>query len=71
MTPWFIQHKYQSASIALLLGLILWLVFPFQKPFPDTYSRVVYDIHGRLLRVTLAPDGQIRFPLSADSLPAK
>ena len=44
---------------------------PLRPPFPASGSRVVYDAHGRLLRVTAAPDGQIRFPPDTGRLPAK
>jgi penicillin-binding protein 1C len=65
------NHKYLSIITAVLIIAALWLIIPPRPPFPDSYSRVVYDCRGGLLRVTSAPDGQIRFPLPTDPLPAK
>jgi penicillin-binding protein 1C len=65
------KHKFITITAAILLAIALWLLIPPRPPFPDSYSRVVYDCRGGLLRVTSAPDGQIRFPLPADPLPRK
>ena len=40
-------------------------------PAAESFSRVVYDKDGGLLRVTLAGDEQVRFPITSDSLPGK
>jgi penicillin-binding protein 1C len=53
------------------LVFAVWLALPMGDPFPPAYSRVVYDAQGELLRATLSPDQQIRFPLTSDTLPAK
>ncbi len=39
--------------------------------FPDDYSTLVFDTHGKLLRATLAKDGQYRFPIESQELPEK
>jgi penicillin-binding protein 1C len=65
------HHKFIFSTIILLFVIAFWLLIPPGPLFPDSYSRVVYDSQGGLLRVTSAPDGQVRFPLPADSLPRK
>jgi penicillin-binding protein 1C len=66
-----IKHKFLSVFAAVLIAVAIWLITPVRTPFPDSYSRVVYDCRGGLLRVTSAPDGQIRFPLPTNPLPSK
>jgi penicillin-binding protein 1C len=61
----------KAVCIIVPVAALSWLLAPERAPFPDKYSCVVYDAQGHLLRVTLSPDGQIRFPLTADSLPRK
>ena len=65
------RHKIAGVIVLPGIAFALWLLAPLRPPFPDVYSRVVYDAQGALLRVTSASDGQIRFPPSADSLPRK
>jgi penicillin-binding protein 1C len=60
-----------GAGVAAAVAVLVWLIVPLRSPFPDNYSRIVYDAQGRLLRATLAPDGQIRFPLTEGPLPFK
>jgi penicillin-binding protein 1C len=67
----FVKHKFFTLTAVLLIAITLWFIIPPRPPFPDSYSRVVYDCQGGLLRVTSAPDGQIRFPLPTDPLPQK
>jgi penicillin-binding protein 1C len=65
------QRRLWAAAAAVFAGGVLWLLWPPDSPFPDDYSRLVYDCHGRLLRATLAADEQLRFPPLADTLPVK
>ncbi len=51
--------------------ILLWLIWPVGRLFPDTYSTLVYDFKGDLLRVFLAPDQQYRFPRDTLPLPEK
>ncbi len=60
-----------GAVAALVIGASLWLAEPFDAVFDTGYSRLVFDAEGRLLRATLAPDQQYRFPPDKNELPAK
>ncbi len=60
------------AIIALCAaGFLLWLAWPCGDPFTGGYSTLVFSSDGGLLRATLAPDGQFRFPPGNAPLPAK
>jgi len=65
------RHRSITIITAAALTAAVWLFMPLRPPFPASWSRVVYDTHGRLMRVTAAPDGQIRFPPDTVPLPAK
>jgi penicillin-binding protein 1C len=66
--------KHQKAALICAAFCIccagIWIAWPIQGLDKLSYSRVVYDGSGNLLRVTLASDEQLRFPLT-DSLPPK
>ncbi|HUI93771.1 MAG TPA: penicillin-binding protein 1C [Chitinivibrionales bacterium] len=66
-----LKHKFLSSIIIIFLIITIWLIIPPGPPFKESYSRVVYDCRGGLMRVTAAPDGQIRFPVPEDPLPRK
>jgi penicillin-binding protein 1C len=57
--------------IIFSIFFFLWLCYPMATPFPQDYSRLVYDCTGSLLRATLADDQQFRFPPDTISLPEK
>jgi len=65
------RRKLLLAAAAVMAVGGLWLFWPSGSPFPDDYSRLVYDRRGQLLRATLADDEQLRFPPQTDSLPLK
>ncbi len=60
-----------SVVLLLLVSFLVWFALPPGDPFPDDYSRLVFDKNGRLLRITLSEDEQYRFPVSTGPLPDK
>ncbi len=65
------QHKI-VIPVILLTGI--WFYWVYSSPgtlFPDDYSTPVYDCNGRLLRVFLSQDEQVRFPWKNITLPDK
>jgi len=54
-----------------LLFFIIWLILPCNLFDETTYSRVIYDKSGKMLRVTLAEDEQFRMPIIEEQLPDK
>lgn len=68
---WLFAKKYpksSSAGVALLLGLIWYIVALPDRLFLEPYSRVLEASDGRLLSASIADDGQWRFP-QPDSVP--
>ena len=65
------RYPVLASAGAVAAVFLLWLVLPPGPPFREDCSRVAYDVQGRLLCARLAADGQYRFPLLHDSLPAK
>ena len=64
------HYKWYLCLLPFVL-FVVWLVWPIKSLFPDSYSRVIYDANGQLLRATLADDEQLRFAVTTDSLPGK
>ncbi len=68
---WFLKHQNALAAVLLLTGAVVayrfWPRPPLRLSLPS--STAVYDQNGRLLRLTLADDGQYRLwvPLSGVS----
>jgi penicillin-binding protein 1C len=56
---------------AVAAAVAVWLALPVGSLFPDSYSTLVFDSKGRLLRATLASDEQFRFPPGGIPLPEK
>jgi penicillin-binding protein 1C len=52
-------------------GFLLWLAWPCGDLFTGGYSTLIFSSDGRLLRATLAPDRQFRFPSGETPLPGK
>ena len=71
ITKAFTRYKTGVFIGFFLVAVILWLAWPMKDPFPDDYSRIVFDNDGRLLRATLASDQQLRFPPDRAPLPPK
>jgi len=65
-----IKHRRTLLTSLCILGVI-WLIRPMETPFHVGYSTTVFDCNGHLLRATLAPDQQIRFPVTDAPLPHK
>lgn len=53
------------------VGFSVWLLWPYGDIFPGGCSTLLYSGDGRLLRATLAPDQQFRFPPGEAPLPVK
>jgi penicillin-binding protein 1C len=64
------HYKYWLLAAAAAAA-IMWLAIPPGALFPEDYSTLVFDTQGKLLRATLAKDGQYRFPIESQELPEK
>lgn len=67
-------NRQKRLYLAIFVGIavfVLYLAWPLEDPFSGGYSRCVYDCRGKLLRATLAPDGQVRFAPSHSVVPDK
>jgi penicillin-binding protein 1C len=71
LRPRHLRHARVYVAAAIAAAFFLWIAWPRGPVFHWGYSRLVYDCRGTLLRATLAPDNQLRFPPVIDSLPAK
>jgi len=65
------RRKYYLLLLLPVLIYIIWLLFPCQGLQKIPHSRVVYSKNGKLLRATLAKDGQFRMPEIEQKLPDK
>ncbi|MBN2280518.1 MAG: penicillin-binding protein 1C [Candidatus Marinimicrobia bacterium] len=66
-----IKSKKWLVLVLPLLIFIIWLILPCKLFVGTTYSRVIYDRNGKMLRVTLAEDEQFRLPPIRQKLPEK
>jgi len=64
-------RRIRVIALAIAAALAVWFILPVGRLFPDEYSTLVFDTHGKLLHATLAGDEQYRFPLEAVQLPEK
>ena len=64
-------RPFRAFTVLCAAGFILWLAWPSGDLFTGGYSTLVFGSDGGLLRATLAPDGQFRFPPGEAPLPAK
>ncbi|MFC1476745.1 penicillin-binding protein 1C [Fibrobacterota bacterium] len=63
-------RKWHLAALIPVL-LLIWLFWPVGSLFPCSYSTVIYDKNGKLLRAFLAEDEQLRFSPITEALPKK
>jgi penicillin-binding protein 1C len=64
------RYRYWLLAAAVAAAAT-WLAVPPRNVIPDHYSTLVLDTQGKLLRATLAKDGQYRFPIESQGLPDK
>jgi penicillin-binding protein 1C len=60
------SKRYYLVLIILILLYLIWFLWPMAYPFPEKYSKLIYDRNGILLHAFLAEDEQLRF--SPDSI---
>ena len=65
------MKKRRPLFLGVLILLLIWLMRPMGNPFDVGYSTTVFDKDSHLLRATLAPDQQLRFPMDNAPLPEK
>jgi penicillin-binding protein 1C len=63
--------RYLYVLFILFIVFLTWLFWPVIYPFPERYSKLIYDTKGTLLHAFLAEDDQLRFPPDTIALSKK
>ena len=69
---WLVWLRRCGAAFLLLIaaGAITWMLLPKPELYPEgmTFSRQVFDADGKLIHLSLTPDGKYRLPANLDGI---